>query len=71
MKTSVVKKIFHAGYQKAMKDLNIPMKMIVKEWNPSECPRCHELFDEECYDGYYKRSYALERCPYCGQKIEW
>ena len=50
-----------------------PMYVIQKNWNPSECPRCHhDFYDyEECDDGYYTRAESLERCPYCGQKLTW
>lgn len=53
-------------------DLNVPKEVIMKNWNPSECPTCgHDFRDyEECNDGYYDRAY-LERCPYCGQKLKW
>ena len=61
------------GYEQALKDINTPMKTIQEQWNPSECPRCKEPFFEyePCNDGYYQRAYSLERCPYCGQKLEW
>lgn len=64
---------FEKGYAQAMEDINIPMKMIQRNWRPSECPRCHrDFFDyEACDDGYYDRAYSLERCPFCGQKIIW
>lgn len=67
------KKGFEDGWHCALKEINIPMKMVVKSYNPSVCPRCISDFRdyEECYDGYYKRAYNLKRCPYCGQKIKW
>ena len=64
---------FNLGYNFALKEINTPMRMITKKWNPSECPRCHIDFGdlEECDDGYYNRATNLNRCPYCGQSIEW
>ena len=59
--------------KKIIEELNTPQKMITREWEPSVCPRCNEQFSayEDCDDGYYRRAYSLERCPYCGQKIKW
>lgn len=64
---------YQKGYEQALKDINTPVKVIQKDWNPSQCPKCKESYDdyEECDDGYYDRAYGLERCPYCGQKLEW
>lgn len=61
------------GYKKALEDINEPMLVIQKKWNPSECPRCRSDFSEfeECDDGYYNRATNLVRCPYCGQKLKW
>lgn len=66
-------KNYKTGYKKALEDINKPMKMITPQWSPSKCPRCNKDFYEyeDCDDGYYKRAEALERCPYCGQKITW
>lgn len=66
-------KDYMSGYEQALKDINTPMKTIQEQWNPSKCPRCKQsFFDyEPCNDGYYQRAYSLERCPYCGQKLEW
>ena len=31
-----------------------------------------DFFDyEPCDDGYYQRAYSMERCPFCGQKLNW
>ncbi len=67
------KKSQRIGYEQALKEINTPLRPIQEEWNPSKCPRCKgSFFDyEECDDGYYKRAYNLERCPLCGQKLEW
>lgn len=64
---------YRKGYEQAIKDINTPRKVIQKDWNPSECPCCKKSFYEyePCDDGYYQRAYSLERCPECGQKIEW
>lgn len=64
---------YRKGYEQALRDINTPQKVIQEDWNPSKCPRCRESFDdyEPCDDGYYQRVYGLERCPYCGQKLEW
>lgn len=61
------------GYHKAIEDINTPKRVIIKEWNPSECPACHHDFSdyEMCNDGYYTRAESLSRCPYCGQLILW
>lgn len=70
--TSIIE-AYRKGYQKAMQEINTPMKVIQKNWSPSECPRCKKNFSdyEECDDGYYTRAYAMERCPYCGQLLKW
>lgn len=56
-----------------IKALNTCKKPIMADWESSVCPTCGESFDdyEDCNDGYYDRAYSLERCPYCGQKLEW
>lgn len=61
------------GYHKAIEDINTPKRVVIKEWNPSECPACHHDFSdyEMCNDGYYTRAESLNRCPYCGQLILW
>jgi len=64
---------YKRGYEQALKNINTPMSVITENWNPSECPRCGEDFSdyEPCDDGYYDRATGLERCPYCGQKLDW
>ena len=61
------------GYKKALEDINDPMLVILKRWNPSQCPRCRRDFSEfeECEDGCYNRATNRDRCPYCGQKLKW
>ena len=60
-------------YQRALDDINKGMEVITENWNPSKCPRCKRSFSdyEPCDDGYYDRATNLERCPYCGQKLDW
>lgn len=64
---------FDLGREAMFEELNTPMDVIIKPWNPSECPRCKEDFYEfePCVDGYYKRAYSMDRCPHCGQKLHW
>ena len=59
--------------EKLFDEMNTPKKPIIQKWDPSDCPTCrHDFFDyEPCDDGYYQRAYGLERCPYCGQKLNW
>lgn len=54
-------------------NLQTPMKPIMDNWCPSKCPGCNkDFYDyEDCDDGYYDRAYPLERCPFCGQKLDW
>ena len=62
---------YKRGYEQALKDINTSMSVITENCNPSECPRCGEVFSdyEPCDDDYYDRATYLERCPYCGQKL--
>lgn len=64
---------FERGYQKAMEEINTPMNVIMLKWSPSKCPRCQKDFSdyEPCNDGYYNRANSMERCPFCGQKLDW
>lgn len=64
---------YQKGYAQALQDINTPMLVIQEDWNPSQCPRCKTRYfeEEDCDDGYYQRAYALKRCPYCGQRLEW
>ena len=62
---------YEQGYVQALLDINTPQNVIQKDWDPSICPRCNNNFDEDCNDGYYVRATCLERCPHCGQKLEW
>lgn len=64
---------YERGYARALEDINRSMCVVAERWKPSKCPRCEHSFDdyEECNDGYYNRAKSLERCPYCGQKLDW
>lgn len=65
---------YEKGYQQALTDINTPKLVITPNWDPSKCPACSKEFYpdyESCYDGYYSRPSALERCPFCGQKLKW
>lgn len=64
---------YERGYQQALEDMNQPMNVIAEKWSPSECPRCGKDYYtfEPCDDGYYQRATTMERCPFCGQKLDW
>lgn len=64
---------YERGYRQALEDINRPMCVVAEKWNPSECPRCEHSFSdyEPCDDGYYIRAITLDRCPFCGQKLDW
>lgn len=64
---------YHDGYKAAMKELNTPISVLIQDWNPSVCPTCHNDFSdfEPCDDGFYRRAMGMERCPYCGQMLDW
>lgn len=64
---------YQDGYQAAMSELNTPVPVLIEDWNPSICPTCHKDFSdfEPCDDGFYKRVVGMERCPYCGQMLDW
>jgi len=65
--------LYETGIRDALELLNTPVKPMISDWCPSECPTCLEDFHdyEPCDDGYYTRAYNLERCPNCGQKLKW
>lgn len=64
---------FMKGYQQALESINHPMAVIKEKWNPSVCPRCkNDFYDiEPCHDGYYERATGMDKCPFCGQKLDW
>lgn len=48
-----------------------PKKIIIRDWNPTKCPTCGHELSTSLGDGYYKHPTFLERCPKCGQTIQW
>ena len=46
-------------------------KIIIRDWNPTRCPTCGHELSTSFGDGYYKHPIFLERCPECGQAIQW
>ena len=46
-------------------------KIIIRDWNPTKCPTCGHELSTSLGDGYYKYPIFLERCPECGQAIQW
>lgn len=48
-----------------------PKKIKIKPWSPARCPSCDYELSSHVGDGYYKHPTFLERCPECGQKIDW
>ena len=56
--------------RKAVEKQN-PKKIIIRNWNPTRCPTCGHELSTSLGDGYYKHPTFLERCPNCGQAIQW
>lgn len=52
-------------------DKQKPKKIIIRDWNPTKCPTCGHELSTSLGDGYYKHPTFLERCPKCGQTIQW
>lgn len=48
-----------------------PKKVKIKAWSPVRCPSCDYELSTYVGDGYYKHPIFLERCPQCGQKLDW
>ena len=48
-----------------------PKKIIIRDWNPTECPTCGHELSTSLGDGYYKHPTFLKMCPNCGQMIRW
>lgn len=73
VKYDIALESYQQGYSQALADINTPLKAITEDWSPSVCPRCNERYYdyEPCDDGYYTRATSIERCPFCGQKLDW
>ena len=54
----------------AMK-IQIPQRVVITDWSPSQCPKCDYELSEFQGDGYYSHPDFLKMCPECGQKIFW
>ena len=52
-------------------DKQKPKKIIIEPYCPTECPTCGHELSTSLGDGYYKHPIFLERCPECGQAIQW
>lgn len=52
-------------------DKQKPKKIIIEPYCPTECPTCGHELSTSLGDGYYKYPTFLERCPNCGQAIQW
>lgn len=48
-----------------------PKKIIIRNWSSTFCPTCGHELSTSLGDGYYKYPTFLERCPNCGQLIQW
>lgn len=46
-------------------------KIIIESYCSTECPTCGHELSTSLGDGYYKYPTFLERCPNCGQVIQW
>lgn len=51
-------------------ELQIPKHPISKSWSPNLCPHCDADMGGDCDDGYYENPH-YERCPVCGQKLDY
>ena len=51
-------------------ELQIPKHPISKSWSPNLCPHCNADIGGDCDDGYYENPH-YERCPVCGQKLDY
>lgn len=49
---------------------DIPKKINKQSWCPNKCPTCDENLGGDCDDGYYDNPY-FDRCPNCGQKLDF
>lgn len=69
----IILRLIQYAVNEFSEELNTSKKPITRKWCASRCPTCNHSFGEyePCDDGYYQRAYSFERCPYCGQKLEW
>ena len=51
--------------------LQVPVKVIIRDWNPAKCPTCGEKLGEDLGDGYYKNYTSQKRCFACAQVLDW
>lgn len=51
-------------------ELQIPKHPISKSWSPNLCPHCNADIGGDCDDGYCENPH-YERCPVCGQKLDY
>lgn len=50
---------------------DIPKDVVKGSYEPNTCPHCGGYLGGEDYgDGYYENPY-YDRCPYCGQKLNY
>ncbi len=53
-------------------DKEIPMKVQIEKWKDTECPNgCGHVFSETYGDGYFSIQTMPNRCPCCGQVLDW
>lgn len=64
-KIGTVKECKEAMERQKLKHVNI------EDWSPARCPSCDYELSTSLGDGYYRHPIFLERCPKCGQKIQW
>lgn len=53
-------------------DKEIPMRVNIEQWIHTECPNgCGYEFSKHHGDGYYSIPEKPDRCPCCGQRLNW
>lgn len=64
---------YEKGYRKALEDINRPMCVVPSQQKPSSCPRCSKSFltTSLATMGITNRPRSMNRCPFCGQKLDW
>lgn len=48
----------------------VPVKPVIRQWLPTECPTCSASLSKSLGDGYYKHFTGLTVCE-CGQQLDW